>query len=180
MPDSGQTSGWIHPILPSAADDLFILEDYSASFQYCVFESTGTGTGTDEEDTGILVYYNIISITCDKSIPHIDINVNNSTVGSISGYFDMEAFGDMSIYFLDKDKSHYTVKNFDDIPDSADEICSYTPPMHQLLAFNFTVTAQSPSSNNTVSAIFPIICTFNWTIGKDSLTAAIQKTQENK
>jgi hypothetical protein len=98
----------------------------------------------------------------------------NITGGTISGYYS-SAFDGYSITYLNRSNEYKTVPDWSQIAD-AREIVNYTPAMIQYKTFNYTATATSSPSNMTETKQYQITVTNNWTVGLNSLKAAIAQT----
>jgi len=111
----------------------------------------------------------VVSITPDEVNSTVNI-----TGGTISGYYS-SAFDGYSIQYLNRSNEYKTVPDWSQIA-NAREIVNYTPAMIQYKTFNYTATATSSPTNMTETKQYQITVTNNWTVGLNSLKAAIAQT----
>lgn len=109
------------------------------------------------------------------SIAPSEVNSNVSiTGGTISGYYS-SAFDGYAITYLNRSNEYKTAPDWLQIA-NAREIVNYTPAMIQFKTFVYTATATSSPTNLTETKQYQITVTNNWTVGLNSLKAAIAQT----
>ena len=122
-----------------------------------------------------------ISISPDSPNPS-SVSITGGAVGKIFGYFS-NAFDPYSVKYLKKPKKKKTkLKDYSIVSDwndvsNAKEIVSYQPSLIQSRTYTYTVTAVSSVTNISVSLVYSIVVTNNWTAGRDRLKAAIAQTK---